>query len=104
MLYYYYYLSLFSSHHEFPSDYRNAILWYQFDPTKWLIKATSYLGLTWDLKTFPNNEIQKGRLMMQEKALDAVRRGLDWGVPMENLKSLEYKQGLWYNIQCQILF
>lgn len=22
-------------HHEFPSDYRNAIQWYQYDPTKW---------------------------------------------------------------------
>ncbi|KZL74732.1 acyl-CoA desaturase, partial [Colletotrichum tofieldiae] len=24
-------------HHEFPSDYRNAIEWYQYDPSKWMI-------------------------------------------------------------------
>lgn len=29
-------------HHQFPMDYRNAIKWYQFDPTKWFI-ATSTL-------------------------------------------------------------
>lgn len=24
-------------HHEFPNDYRNGILWYDYDPTKWAI-------------------------------------------------------------------
>jgi len=24
-------------HHEFPNDYRNGIMWYHYDPTKWLI-------------------------------------------------------------------
>jgi len=31
-------------HHEFPNDYRNGIFWYHYDPTKWLIKACSYIG------------------------------------------------------------
>ena len=26
-------------HHIFESDYRNGIRWYQFDPSKWFIKA-----------------------------------------------------------------
>ena len=25
-------------HHEFPSDYRNGVEWYQYDPTKWFIR------------------------------------------------------------------
>jgi len=33
-------------HHTFASDYRNGIAWYHWDPTKWLIKAASYVGLT----------------------------------------------------------
>ena len=37
-------------HHEFPFDWRNAIKWYQYDPTKWLIKLCYYMGLTYDLK------------------------------------------------------
>ena len=38
-------------HHEFPDDYRNAIKWYQYDPTKWTIKALSYIGGTYNLKS-----------------------------------------------------
>jgi stearoyl-CoA desaturase (delta-9 desaturase) len=62
-------------HHEFPSDYRNAIIWYQYDPTKWLIYLFS-LGpfpLAHSLKTFRSNEIEKGRLQQQQKALDKKR-------------------------------
>jgi stearoyl-CoA desaturase (delta-9 desaturase) len=38
-------------HHEFPYDYRNAIQWYQYDPTKWLIEILYLMGLTSQLKT-----------------------------------------------------
>merc|ERR1712014_73156 len=44
-------------HHEFPSDYRNAIEWHQYDPTKWSIWAWKQLGLAYDLKQFRANEI-----------------------------------------------
>ncbi|CAG8777494.1 7571_t:CDS:1, partial [Gigaspora rosea] len=47
-------------HHEFPMDYRNAIRFYQYDPTKWLIRFLSYFGVAHHLKKFPENEIQKG--------------------------------------------
>lgn len=39
-----------SFHHRFPSDYRNGIRWYDWDPTKWCIYVMSKLGLAWDLK------------------------------------------------------
>jgi hypothetical protein len=57
-------------HHEFPQDYRNAIKFYQYDPTKWLIKTLSYVGLTHHLKKFPDNEIKKGIFLMEQKKLD----------------------------------
>jgi stearoyl-CoA desaturase (delta-9 desaturase) len=31
-------------HHTFPSDYRNGIAWYHWDPTKWLIKTLERVG------------------------------------------------------------
>lgn len=37
-------------HHQFPMDYRNAIRWYQYDPTKWFIWVCSVLGLASHLK------------------------------------------------------
>jgi stearoyl-CoA desaturase (delta-9 desaturase) len=37
-------------HHQFPMDYRNAIKWYQYDPTKWFIWACKQVGLASHLK------------------------------------------------------
>jgi len=32
-------------HHTFPRDYRNGPLWYNVDPSKWLIYTLSRVGL-----------------------------------------------------------
>ncbi len=48
-------------HHTFASDYRNGVAWYDWDPTKWLIKSASYVGLTSALRTTPRNTITQGR-------------------------------------------
>ncbi|KAJ3279399.1 hypothetical protein HDU79_000641, partial [Rhizoclosmatium sp. JEL0117] len=81
-------------HHEFPGDYRNAIKFYQYDPTKWLIWTASLVGLTYNLKVFPSNEIQKGRIYMQEKEIEQVKRTLDYGVPVEDLDFLSMDEGV----------
>ncbi|KAJ9319535.1 hypothetical protein DTO271D3_304 [Paecilomyces variotii] len=72
-------------HHEFPSDYRNAIEWWQYDPTKWAIWTWKQLDLAYDLKQFKQNEIEKGRLQQEQKKLDARRSKLDWGTPISQL-------------------
>jgi stearoyl-CoA desaturase (delta-9 desaturase) len=54
-------------HHEFPSDYRNAIKWYQFDPTKWCIWTWQQMGLAYNLQRFPRNEIEKGQVQQIRK-------------------------------------
>jgi len=51
-------------HHIFENDYRNGIRWWQFDPTKWLIKSCQFLGLTRKLRTSPEDKIEKARLAM----------------------------------------
>ncbi|RUP52091.1 delta-9 desaturase [Jimgerdemannia flammicorona] len=72
-------------HHEFPQDYRNAILFYQYDPTKWFIKALSFIGLAYDLKKFPQNEVVKGQVYMAEKKINKIKEDLNWGVPIHKL-------------------
>jgi len=72
-------------HHEFPSDYRNAIKFYQYDPTKWVITALSYIGQTYDLKLFPDQIVKKGQLQMKQKELDRLSEKIDWGTPVEKL-------------------
>jgi stearoyl-CoA desaturase (delta-9 desaturase) len=53
-------------HHYFQADYRNGIRWYQWDPTKWLIRGLAYVGLASKLKEAHKDEILKARLAMEE--------------------------------------
>ena len=59
-------------HHRFPSDYRNAIHWYQWDPTKWLIGGMNSLGLTYKLHRVSPHLILRAR--MEVEALEAEKR------------------------------
>ncbi len=52
-------------HHIFAHDYRNGVRWWQWDPTKWVIGALSYVGLTRRLKRTPTFQIQRALLAMQ---------------------------------------
>lgn len=54
-------------HHIFEYDYRNGIKWWHFDPTKWLIKGASFVGLTSKLRTSPEDRIEKAKALMQLK-------------------------------------
>lgn len=53
-------------HHIFETDYRNGIRWYQFDPSKWFIKLSSFIGLTSNLRKVPEEKIQTAKLKMQK--------------------------------------
>ncbi|QDU83941.1 Fatty acid desaturase [Planctomycetes bacterium Pla163] len=46
-------------HHKFPSDYRNGVRWWQFDPTKWVVWSFSKVGITSDLRRAVNAEKYK---------------------------------------------
>jgi stearoyl-CoA desaturase (Delta-9 desaturase) len=45
-------------HHRFPSDSRNGVRWYDFDPTKWLIWIAAKLNLAYDLRITPEKQIK----------------------------------------------
>lgn len=81
-------------HHIFQNDYRNGIRWWQYDPTKWLIKASSWIGLTWDLKKVPNFKIQRAVVSMQFKQAEQKlrnSRSIDSG-QMRDFLEAEYTQ------------
>ena len=52
-------------HHEFQFDYRNGIRWWQFDPTKWLIKSLNVLGLASDLRKVAEERIEQAKATRQ---------------------------------------
>jgi stearoyl-CoA desaturase (delta-9 desaturase) len=65
-------------HHQFPMDFRNAVKWFQYDPTKWFIWTMSSLGLASHLKRFPDNEIKKGQYTMKLQLLKEQGDALNW--------------------------
>ncbi len=52
-------------HHTFAWDYRNGVKWYHYDPTKWLIKLCSWIGLTSNLRYCSAYRQEKTRLEVQ---------------------------------------
>jgi len=78
-------------HHEFPNDYRNAIKWWQYDPTKWFIKTLNIFGLTSNLITHKQDNIKKGELQMQHKGLLNEMSNIYWGENEKKLKSINKK-------------
>lgn len=72
-------------HHRFASDYRNGIRWYQWDPTKWLIRTYQGLGLARKLKVIPQTEILRAELSCEQEAL------LCLGVPAEQITDIRIR-------------
>ena len=60
-------------HHAFANDYRNGILWFQWDPSKWFIWINYQLGLAYNLQRTPDSHILKAYL---ESSYDQFR--LSW--------------------------
>ncbi|MFS4458134.1 fatty acid desaturase [Bdellovibrio sp. HCB2-146] len=56
-------------HHKFQIDYRNGIKWYQWDPTKWVIRTLNFMGLASKLRQISNVEILKARLQAEAAVL-----------------------------------
>lgn len=78
-------------HHQFPVDYRNAIKWYQYDPTKWFIWVCYKLRLASHLKTFPENEVRKGELTMQLKRLRETQEHLQFAPDANELPVISWE-------------
>ncbi|WP_434361414.1 fatty acid desaturase [Parasalinivibrio latis] len=58
-------------HHIFENDYRNGIHWWQFDPTKWMIKSFSWMNLASGLRTTPEDKIEKALAKMELQRLQS---------------------------------
>jgi len=79
-------------HHEFPNDYRNGIRMFDYDPTKWLIKGLNLLGLTFQLRVFPSNEIEKGKVHMKEKNIKKIKATIVYPPAIDTLPLMTWDQ------------
>lgn len=58
-------------HHQFPLEYRNAVRFYQYDPTKWMIRGLALLGLASNLKTISQQKILQYKIMQDKRKMGA---------------------------------
>ncbi|MEO0335180.1 MAG: fatty acid desaturase [Pseudomonadota bacterium] len=76
-------------HHLFATDYRNGIRWYHWDPTKWLIKLSNWLGLSENLKKTSEAKIQEARWTREQsrfqQSLDKLNAS--WALRVEELQA-----------------
>lgn len=78
-------------HHLFQNDYRNGVRWYQYDPTKWLIKSCSWIGLTNDLRVTPKFRIREAMITRQlEVARDKLENQRFINHIKQRLGAIEY--------------
>jgi len=79
-------------HHEFPYDYRNGLLWYHYDPGKWVISTFNKFGWTYNLKRFKPTLFTKGIIQMKQKRIDEEKMKLNWGLSPDKLPLMTIQQ------------
>ena len=92
-------------HHRFPTDFRNGLRWYQWDPSKWWIRGLAALRLARRLRRTPALVIERSRLQTAmgraEKELVAAPSHLSEAI-RQRLESahhsLERAAALWNEI------
>jgi stearoyl-CoA desaturase (delta-9 desaturase) len=50
-----------NNHHRYPSSERQGFYWWEFDLTHFVLRGLEKLGLVWDLRTPPQELLEKGR-------------------------------------------
>jgi stearoyl-CoA desaturase (delta-9 desaturase) len=102
-------------HHTFAWDYRNGIRWYHYDPTKWLIKACSWLNLASDLRKCSSFRVEMTRIAVQYKyalgKCEALADQAHWRERLEHeyqqlvatLTAWSEAQQRWYHIRSEAL-
>ena len=87
-------------HHTFHWDYRNGIKWYNFDPSKWIIKFLSVFKITYSLKKVSKQNILKARINTLNKKIKEINFNNIYSekiqiITEDAIKNLE----LWKNLE-----
>ena len=69
-----------SFHHRFPSDFRNGIRFFDWDPAKWFIGTLKMLGLASDLRATPPPQVAQARMQAELRAIETRLDGADGDV------------------------
>ena len=63
-----------NNHHRYQSATRNGFYWWEIDPTYYGLKALSWTGLIWGLKSVPQSVLEEGAHADHHASVAAARR------------------------------
>ena len=91
-------------HHKFQWDYRNGIKWYNFDPSKWIIKFLSFFKITYSLKKASNYSIIKAKVDTAYEKIKTISQKLDFNNVYKNkiklvTENITKNLDLWKNLE-----
>jgi len=81
-------------HHTFQWDYRNGNKWWHYDPTKWLIRLFSILGITKNLKTCSAAKSEIVQIEKQYMEAASTCQQLNFSETWQKRLEVEYHQFL----------
>jgi len=73
-----------NNHHAFQSSVRQGFRWWEYDPTFYVLKLLSWLGVIWDLQR-PPEAVVRGQQRLGRKVIERVAHQLAVGFPIERL-------------------
>ena len=89
-------------HHRFPSDYRNGVRWYQWDPTKWVIAFMERLRLTRGLRRISDYRILEARLAAENlRVRDSLKQVVD---PLGLQNAFETLKGKYEKLKQSLIY
>jgi stearoyl-CoA desaturase (delta-9 desaturase) len=73
-----------NNHHAYQRSTRQGFRWWEYDPTYYVLKALSWVGLVWDLGQ-PPPEVVRNEHKLGRKVVDRVARELVASFPVERI-------------------
>jgi stearoyl-CoA desaturase (delta-9 desaturase) len=73
-----------NNHHAYQSSTRQGFRWYEVDPTYYTLKAMSWVGLVWDLRS-PPEEVVRNERKLGRAVVEKVAHQLAASFPVERM-------------------
>jgi stearoyl-CoA desaturase (delta-9 desaturase) len=75
-----------NNHHAYQVSVRQGFRWWEYDPTYYVLRALSWLGLVWDLR-LPPKAVVKGEYRLGQPVIDKVASQLALSFPVNLIAS-----------------
>src|SRR5919106_4037981 len=79
-----------NNHHAYQSSVRQGFRWWEYDPTFYALKALSWLGLVWNLRS-PPEAVIRGEQRLGRKVVEKVAHQLASAFPLERIAALTHE-------------